>query len=406
MNRWRHLLAWVIVCAASPVTAQQSAPAPASTGAGVIEGRVTDAGSGNPLPGAQVVVTGSAAEASTDRDGRYRLGAVPAGDRTVVVVYLGRQDATVDVKVVSGATQTADVQMKMVGFEETVTVEAPLIRDAQERALNQQRTAPNITNIVSADQIGAFPDRNAAETTQRVPGVSITKDQGEGRFVIVRGTEPRLNSMMIDGQRIPAPDPLIRQVAVDVVPSELLQSIEVSKALTPDMDADSIGGSVNLVMKLGSARSDDHDDDVPADERELRAERHADVDRSGQRPGQPAERRRGQLQLQLAAARHQLLEGPRRRRSGERADAAHLQRSLDVVRQIRREVPRQTEGARSQREHLHDLVAAEVDQRPRDRVQPAALSRRTVQPRAVRQPERRREHPQSGADDHHAEPSA
>src|SRR6185295_15919577 len=90
---------------------------------------------------------------------------------------------------------------------------------------------------------------NAAETTQRIPGVSITKDQGEGRYVNIRGTEPRLNSMMIDGQRIPSPDPLIRQVAVDVVPSKLLQSIEVSKALTPDMDGDSIGGSVNLVMK-------------------------------------------------------------------------------------------------------------------------------------------------------------
>src|SRR5262249_53663769 len=69
------------------------------------------------------------------------------------------------------------------------------------------------------------------------------------RYVNVRGTEPRLNAMMIDGERIPSPDPLIRQVAVDVVPSELLQAIEVSKALTPDMDGDSIGGSVNLVMK-------------------------------------------------------------------------------------------------------------------------------------------------------------
>jgi len=64
--------------------------------------------------------------------------------------------------------------------------------------------------VVSADQIGSFPDRNAAETTQRIPGVSITKDQGEGRYVNVRGTEPRLNSMMIDGQRIPSPDPFIR----------------------------------------------------------------------------------------------------------------------------------------------------------------------------------------------------
>ena len=103
--------------------------------------------------------------------------------------------------------------------------------------------------MVSADQIGSFPDPNAAETTQRIPGITITKDQGEGRYVSVRGTEPRLNAMMIDGERIPAPDPLLRQVALDVVPSELLQAIEVSKTLTPDVDADSIGGSVNLVMK-------------------------------------------------------------------------------------------------------------------------------------------------------------
>jgi TonB-dependent receptor len=235
----------LIGCATIPAAAQTSVP----VGSGTIEGRVVDSTSGDPLPGAQVVVSGTTAEASTDRDGRFRLAAVPAGDRTVVVTYLGRQDTVVETKVVAGATGRLEVQMKMVAFEERVVVEAPLILDAQERALNQQKTAPNITNVVSADQIGSFPDRNAAETTQRIPGISITKDQGEGRYVNVRGTEPRLNSMMIDGQRIPSPDPLIRQVAVDVVPSDLLQSIEVSKALTPDMDADSIGGSVNLVMK-------------------------------------------------------------------------------------------------------------------------------------------------------------
>src|SRR5262245_58998374 len=221
-----------------------AAQTPSSGGAGSIEGRVVDAASGDPLPGAQVVVSGTTAEASTDRDGRFRLAAVPAGDRTVVVTYLGRQDAVVETKVVGGATGRLDIQMKMVAFEEQVVVEAPLILDAQERALNQQKTAPNITNVVSADQIGSFPDRNAAETTQRIPGISIIKDRGEGRYVNVRGTEPRLNSMMIDGQRIPSPDPLIRQVAVDVVPSELLQSIEVSKELKLDMDTSSYDGSV------------------------------------------------------------------------------------------------------------------------------------------------------------------
>jgi TonB-dependent receptor len=221
----------------------------AQSGTGVVEGRVVDAASGDPLPGARVVVTGLATEASTDRDGNFRLSGVPAGDRTVVVTYLGRSDTLVETKVVAGGTHKLDVKMGLVAFEETVNVQAELILAAQERALNQQKTAPSISNIVSADQIGSFPDRNAAETTQRIPGVSITKDQGEGRYVNIRGTEPRLNSMMIDGQRIPSPDPLIRQVAVDVVPSELLQAIEVSKALTPDMDGDAIGGSVNLVMK-------------------------------------------------------------------------------------------------------------------------------------------------------------
>lgn len=242
------LAAWSI-----PIAAALFAPAPqaatAAQGVGVIEGRVLDGADGNPLPGAKVVVTGSAGEASTDREGNFRLTGVPAGDRTVVVTYLGRKDAIVETTVTAGATRKIEVKMGLVSFEESVTVSGELILAAQERALNQQKTAPNITNVVSADQIGSFPDRNAAETTQRIPSVSISKDQGEGRYVIVRGTEPRLNSMMIDGQRIPSPDPLIRQVAVDVVPSELLQSIEVSKALTPDMDGDSIGGSVNLVMK-------------------------------------------------------------------------------------------------------------------------------------------------------------
>jgi TonB-dependent receptor len=205
--------------------------------------------SGSPLAGARVVVQGTTIESVTDVVGSYRLVNVPVGAREIVVSYLGRADQSLAISIGPGAIGRLDVRMRAIGFEETVQVEAPLIVDADERALNRQKTAPNITNIVSADRIGSFPDRNAAETAQRVPGVSITKDQGEGRYVNIRGTEPRLNSMMIDGQRIPSPDPLIRQVALDVVPSELLQAIEVSKTLTPDMDADAIGGSVNLVMK-------------------------------------------------------------------------------------------------------------------------------------------------------------
>ena len=97
------------------------------------------------------------------------------------MTYLGRQDETIDVNVTAGGSRRLDdIKMTAITFEETVNVTAEyLILESQERALNQQKAAPNITNIVAADQIGSFPDRNAAETTQRIPAVSITKDQGK-----------------------------------------------------------------------------------------------------------------------------------------------------------------------------------------------------------------------------------
>ena len=230
--------------------------ASAQTTTGSIEGRVLDSVTGEPLPGATVLLEGSSITGSTDRTGTFRVSGAPAGDQTLLVTYLGKQDGRVTVAVrAGGVVSTADVKLQRIAFSETVTVTADeFILDAQARALNQQKSAPNITNVVSADQIGSFPDPNAADTAQRIPGVSVSKDQGEGRYVLVRGAEPRLNSMMIDGERIPSPDPTLRQVALDVVPSDLLQSIEVSKAITPDQDGDAIGGGVNLVMKQAPDR--------------------------------------------------------------------------------------------------------------------------------------------------------
>ena len=216
---------------------------------GLIYGHVFDSAGSSPLPGASIRVDGTSLQTSSDRTGAFRLAGVPAGNQTLVVSYLGKAESKIEVTVKAGEAILQEVKLETLAYKDSVTVSADIILDAQARALNQQKTAANITNIVSADQIGSFPDANAAETTSRIPGLSIQRDQGEGRFVIIRGTEPRLNSMMIDGERMPAPDPLVRQAALDVIPSDLLQAIEVSKALTPDMDADAIGGAVNLVMK-------------------------------------------------------------------------------------------------------------------------------------------------------------
>lgn len=222
--------------------------APQATGA--VSGRVVDATRGEALPGAQVRIEGTAIVSATDRQGAFRLVNVPSGARTLVVTYLGRLDGRQTVMVAAGATQALEIRLEPdYSYSESVTVTGESIQEGQARALNQQRTNLHITNVVAADQIGSFPDPNAAEAASRIPGVSITRDQGEGRYVLVRGTEARLNSMMIDGERIPAPEGDARQVAMDAVPADQLQAIEVSKAVTPDMDADSIGGAVNLVTR-------------------------------------------------------------------------------------------------------------------------------------------------------------
>jgi TonB-dependent receptor len=221
-------------------------PPSSAADSAVVSGVVTDAQVGSGLPGAPVRIEGTSLQAVTDSKGRFRITGVPDGEHTLAVTYPGFEPASQTIRVTNGDTPEVEMNLRLRGYEETVTVEAPILQ-GQAKALNQQQNAPRIINVVSADQIGNFPDPNAAEALQRVPAVSIERDQGEGRYVLVRGTEARLNSMMINGERMPSPEGDIRSVALDVIPADLLESIEVTKTLTPDMDGDAIGGAVNLV---------------------------------------------------------------------------------------------------------------------------------------------------------------
>ncbi len=219
--------------------------APAAAQQGAIAGRVFDPTS-EALANAEVRVDGTTLVAVTDLGGSYRLAPVPAGTQTLTISYLGYETATAEVEVQAGETVRQDVNM---AYGEVLVVEDSPFLTGQAKALNRQKNAINITNIVAADQIGRFPDSNAAEATQRIPAITLQRDQGEGRYVQIRGTESRLNSMAINGERIPSPQGDRRDVALDVVPADLLEAIEVFKAITPDMDGDAIGGTVNLVTK-------------------------------------------------------------------------------------------------------------------------------------------------------------
>ncbi|MBN2416915.1 TonB-dependent receptor [bacterium] len=213
---------------------------------GTVMGKVTDAGSGKTLPGANVAIEGTQLGTATDRYGVYRLD-VPPGRYTIAVTYIGYEEFRSEVTV-GPLMLVKDIELKERAVEgETVTVYG--IRQGQVRALNQQKTAPNIKNVVDEEEMHRFPDVNSAEVLQRVSGVSVTRDQGEGRYVLVRGTSPRLNSMTINGEKIPSPEGGVRTVALDVVSADQLQSIEVTKAITPDMDGNAIGGAVELKTK-------------------------------------------------------------------------------------------------------------------------------------------------------------
>ena len=222
---------------------------------GNITGRVLDARLGTPMPGAIVTLEGSALQTVTGADGRFRLVGVPIGHQIVAVGFLGRPTTRVHLTVRSAEPTRLEIELSApIALEERVTVSASPMGEGAARALSQRKTALSIVNVVSSEQIGQFPNVNAAEATQRIPGVAIEREKGEGRYVMIRGTEPRLSSIMVNGERIPSPENDLRQVALDVIPIDLLETVHVSKTLTADMDADAIGGAVNLVTKTAQSR--------------------------------------------------------------------------------------------------------------------------------------------------------
>ena len=200
-----------------------------------------------PLPGAQVYIPSLNKGSISDVNGQYRLANLPVGTYEVKVSYLGYQEINKTLSVNAAQTLLADFELKAGVDIEGVVVSAAL--QGQSRALNQQKTSPNITNVISSDQVGKFPDDNIGDALKRIPGISVQYDQGEARFGNIRGTAPQLSTVMINGERIPSAEAEIRSVQLDLVPSDMIQSIEVSKAVTPDMDADAIGGAINLVTR-------------------------------------------------------------------------------------------------------------------------------------------------------------
>src|SRR5690606_4585786 len=181
--------------------------------------------------------------------GTFEFLNVPAGNYEISVNYLGYQSVRQPITVKAGENKSIDLVLESGSTQmDAVVVMGDLLR-GQARALNQQRTNQNISNVISSDQVGRFPDANIGDALKRVPGVTMQNDQGEARNIIIRGLASELNSVTLNGDRIPSAEGDNRKVQMDLIPSDMIAVIEVNKTLTPDMDADAIGGSVNLLTK-------------------------------------------------------------------------------------------------------------------------------------------------------------
>ncbi|MBQ4811359.1 TonB-dependent receptor [Pseudoalteromonas luteoviolacea] len=219
----------------------------AATGvqANTLQGQIGDTQSKALFEGAQVTLVELNKHVNSNRDGSFVFTKIPAGNYTLRVNYIGAQSNEQLVVIQENQTTHATVQLKPIDSEvDNIIVVGQ--RAGQAGAFNRQKNADGIMSIVSADSIGQLPDQNAAEALQRLPGMFIQRDQGEGRFVGIRGIDPGLNNVAINGANVPSPEAGIRSVAMDVIPSEIIQSLEVSKTVTPDMDASAIGGSINV----------------------------------------------------------------------------------------------------------------------------------------------------------------
>jgi TonB-dependent receptor len=249
------LLASGVVTAPANAQANAQANVQASAqpgGIGTLRGTVTDS-LRQPLAGARVQVPERSLLSATDREGRFQF-AVPAGSYRLIVAYIGFAPDTERVDVHQGqVTVVAPMMHPLTTVLPSITVsEARPRGDAM--ALNQQRTSDQIVNVVPAEIITSLPNTNVADATGRLPGVTLERDEGEGKYIQIRGTEPRLSNVTINGVHVPSPEGGVRNVKLDVIPAEILAQIELNKTLTPDQDGDAIGGSVNLATRTPGER--------------------------------------------------------------------------------------------------------------------------------------------------------
>ena len=230
----------VLLFSASPLVHGQSPTK------GLVTGRVVDS-RGGALRGASIDLQPYGATAVTDNQGEFRILDVTPGAQKLSVTYLGFAPSVTDITVQGGQTNRTEVKLEVSSRNEEILVTADRPHSEAE-AINRERTAINLLQVLPADVITSLPNANVADALGRLPSVTLERDEGEGKYVQIRGAEPRYSNVTIDGVNVPSPEN-VRQIKLDIIQSDLVESVEINKTLLASGDGDAIGGSVNLRTK-------------------------------------------------------------------------------------------------------------------------------------------------------------
>jgi len=228
-------------------TGEAPGSAPSQKDYGTINGRATDPAH-SALQGAQVELQPRGLTAVSDAEGQFTIPGVPPGSYTLTVSYIGFSPFSIPTTVTAGRVTEVDAVLQIGSVNQEVVVRGERERGEIE-ALNIERTADTIIEVLPSEVITSLPNTNVADALGRLPGVSLERDEGEGKYVQIRGTEPRLSNVTINGVHVSSPERDVRNVKLDIIPASLVEFIEVSKTLSANQDGDAIGGSINLVTR-------------------------------------------------------------------------------------------------------------------------------------------------------------
>jgi len=219
---------------------------------GVISGRVVDS-SGAVLAGAQIDLQPGGSTAITNGQGEFNFSNVASGEYTLTVHYVGFAPFSQKLTVAAGQGTHLDAKLQVASKNEQIVVTAERAHGEAE-AINRERESDNILQVLPVDVITSLPNTNIADAVGRLPSVTLERDEGEGKYIQIRGTESRLNNVTINGVEVPSPEGDVRQIKLDVIPANLIDSVELNKTLSANQNAGAIGGSVDLVTKTAGER--------------------------------------------------------------------------------------------------------------------------------------------------------